>query len=86
MSSGLFKKSCYRGRYLHNTQQTQQTNIHALNEIRIRKPKNELPQPYAVGRTVTGIGFWLKDAVYFTNFVEVENPGINYWVSLFRWQ
>jgi len=29
-----------RGRYLHNTQQTKQTNIHALSGIRTRDPNN----------------------------------------------
>jgi hypothetical protein len=29
-----------RGRYLHNTQQTQETNIHALSGIRTRDPSN----------------------------------------------
>ena len=29
-----------RGRYLHNTQQTQETNIFALSRIRIRDPSN----------------------------------------------
>jgi hypothetical protein len=29
-----------RGRYPHNTQQTQQKNLHALSEIRIRDPTN----------------------------------------------
>jgi len=83
MSSGLLKMSCYRGRYLHNTQQTQETNIH---EFESAVQENELPQSHVLGSTVTGIGFWLKDAIYFTNVVEVENPGINYWVILFRWQ
>ena len=35
MSSG----SCYKNLYLHNTQHTQETNVHALNEIRTRNPK-----------------------------------------------
>jgi hypothetical protein len=29
-----------RGRYLHNTQQTQETNIHAFSGIRTRDPRN----------------------------------------------
>jgi len=54
MSSGLFKMSCYRGRYLHNTQQTQETNIH---EFESAVQENELPQSHVLGSTVTGIGF-----------------------------
>jgi hypothetical protein len=30
-----------RGRYLHKTQQTQDTNIHALSGIRTRDPSNQ---------------------------------------------
>jgi hypothetical protein len=33
--------ACRRGRYPHNTQQTQETNIHALGRIRIRDPTNQ---------------------------------------------
>jgi hypothetical protein len=29
-----------RGRYLHNTEQTQETNIHGLSRIRTRNPSN----------------------------------------------
>jgi len=32
-----------RGRYLHNTQQTQETNIQALSGIWILNPNNRLP-------------------------------------------
>ena len=35
----------HKGRYLHNTQQTQEMNIHAI----------ERPQTYALDRTATGI-------------------------------
>jgi len=31
----------HKGRYLHNTQQTQETNIHALNGIRSFNPNNQ---------------------------------------------
>ena len=31
-----------RGRYLHNTQQTQRTNIHVLCGIRTRDPRNQV--------------------------------------------
>ena len=30
-----------RGRYVHNTQQTQETKIHALSGIRTRDPSNQ---------------------------------------------
>jgi hypothetical protein len=32
---------CLRGRYLHNTQQTQETNFHALSGIRTHGPSNK---------------------------------------------
>jgi hypothetical protein len=36
--------ACCKGRYLHNPQQTQQTNIHALSGIRSRNPIRLTPQ------------------------------------------
>ena len=32
---------CRRGRYLHNTQQTQETNIHVKSGIQTRDPRNQ---------------------------------------------
>jgi hypothetical protein len=43
-----------RCRYLHNTQQTQETNIQSLSGIRTGDLKR--PQAYALYRTATGIG------------------------------
>jgi hypothetical protein len=40
-----------RGRFLHNTQPAQETNIHALNRIRTRDPSSQT----ALDRTATGI-------------------------------
>jgi hypothetical protein len=40
--------------------------------------ENEQPQAYALGRAVAGVGFCLQDAIYFSNFVELENPGFHY--------
>jgi hypothetical protein len=43
----------YRGRYLHITQQTQQTKIHVSAGF---DPVIDRPWTYAVDRTATGIG------------------------------
>jgi len=44
-------------RYVHNTQQTQETNsIHARSGIQIAFPANELLQTYALDLTATEIG------------------------------
>jgi hypothetical protein len=40
--------------------------------------ENAQPQASALGRTVAGVGFGLQDAIYFTNFVELENSGFHY--------
>ena len=47
-----------RDRYLHNTPQTQEKNIHALGEIQTRIPKVKWPQTYALDHAATGIGQW----------------------------
>ena len=36
----LARRACPRGHYLHNTQQTQENNIHALRGIRTRDLSN----------------------------------------------
>ena len=41
-----------RGRYLHNTQETQETNIHTLSGILTRDPLKQA----ALDRTATGFG------------------------------
>jgi hypothetical protein len=46
--------SLRRGLYLHRT--IQQTNIHALSEIRTRDPSNQVAKTYALDRAATGIG------------------------------
>jgi hypothetical protein len=44
------------GRYLHNTQQTQDRNIQAFREIRTRDRSNEAASDHALDPTATGIG------------------------------
>jgi hypothetical protein len=47
-----------RGRYLHKTQQTNErdeTNIHALSGIRTHDPNNQGPKTHALFRMATGI-------------------------------
>jgi hypothetical protein len=44
------------GHYLHNTQQTRETNIHAVSGIRTRDPCNQVPQTYDLDRRASGIG------------------------------
>jgi len=34
--------ACHRGRYLHNTQQTKETNICALSGVRTSNPSNQM--------------------------------------------
>jgi len=41
-----------RGRYLHNTQQTQKTNIHALSGIRTRNVSDRAGADYALDRGI----------------------------------
>jgi hypothetical protein len=50
-----------RGRYLHNTQETQEKNIHALSRIRNLDPisqASEQLQAYVLDRTATVTGFY----------------------------
>ena len=42
-----------RGRYLYNTQQTQETNIHTRSGIRSRNSSKEGQQTYVLDRTAT---------------------------------
>jgi hypothetical protein len=46
----------HRRRYLNNTQQTQETNIHALSGIWTQIPALQRRQTYALGHKDTGIG------------------------------
>jgi hypothetical protein len=46
---------CRRRRYLHDTQQTKETNIQALSEILTRDPSNQVAADYALDSTATGI-------------------------------
>jgi hypothetical protein len=43
--------ACHRGRYLHNRQQTQRTNIHVLNRIRTHNPSKQAASDLALHRT-----------------------------------
>jgi len=45
-----------RDLYLHNTQHSQETNIHTLAGFEPAIPESERPQAYALGRAATGIG------------------------------
>ena len=54
------------GRYLHNTQQTQETNTHAPNGIRTCDPRKQRLKSYIWNRRATGIGECkLNDLIFY---------------------
>jgi hypothetical protein len=60
-----------RGRYLHNTQQTQETNIHALSESRTHDPGKQA----ALDRTATGFDCLLTWHIYLVcRLIPYPNP------------
>ena len=50
------RSACRRGRYLHNTQHTQQKTSIALARFEPATPASEQPQTHALDRVATGIG------------------------------
>jgi len=59
-----------RGSYLHKTQQTQDTNIHALTGIRTRDPSNETPSDPPLSSHGQG-----DREVFNCNYLTEENGG-----------
>jgi hypothetical protein len=65
-----------RSRYLHKTQQTQETNIHALSEIRIRDPRNhatEIGVKYSVILYIISNYVTAEFLTYYTAYRRVWN-------------
>jgi hypothetical protein len=71
-----------RGRYLHNTQQTQETNIHALGEIRTLNPsKRAAADPHfrARGHGDRHVSYYrIKNRVFFNSGFIVYFVGVHY--------
>jgi len=59
-----------RDRYLHNTQQTEHTNVPARDGIRTRYPNNQ----GALGRMAIGIG----NEIYLNKFYFIFKPAPSY--------
>jgi hypothetical protein len=59
------KRSARRtGRYLHSTEQTQETKMNALSRIRTRHPRNRRLHTYDLPWTANGIGISLLGVVH----------------------
>jgi hypothetical protein len=50
----------HKGRYLDDTQRTQQTNIHTLNKIRTRDPNNQAVSGLHLRLQTIGTGWYLN--------------------------
>jgi hypothetical protein len=68
-----------RGRYLHNTQQTRDTNIHAVTGIRTRDPSNQEAPDVCLRRH----GHWDRLQRY---WLALRNDCYNYRCSCAAWK
>jgi hypothetical protein len=71
------RTACHRRRYLNNTQQTQEKNIHALGGIRTQIPALQRRQTYGLDRTDTGIGLKYLYGLRYWQRYESKPPRMN---------